>query len=140
MQMNMLARHQSRHACALGGEARLTVRAIVDCLLYEGERITAVAESVEELKGDFESYRARMLARVDALEEAVRTAQGNGAEVPPGVQSQIDALGAEIRGDADADSVEPAQGAASGTDNAPAGSGPSAGDKGLPTPVTEPTA
>lgn len=114
----------------------MTLRVIVDCLLYEGERISKLAKRVEDLKADFEAYCAKISARVDALQAAVDAATTNNAEVPPGVQSQIDALAAEIEADTATDGNPPAP--ASGTDNAPSGSGPSAGDGGLPEPVNQP--
>jgi hypothetical protein len=135
MDLMLTARHQSRHGCSLGADARLTLRVVIDCLIFEAERISKVAKTVEDLKGDFEAYRAKINARVDALQAAVEAATGNGASIPPGVQSQIDSLAAEIEADTASDGNEPAP---SGEDNAPAGSGPSAGDTGLPEPVNQP--
>jgi hypothetical protein len=136
MDMLLTARHQRRHGCSLGADSRLILKAVVDCLLFEAERISEVAKKVDDLKGDFEAYRAKMSSRVDQLQAAVDAATANGAEVPPGVQSQIDALAAEMEGDTASDGNPPAP---SGQDNAPAGSGPSAGDTGLPEPVNAPS-
>lgn len=130
----MMGNHREEHGCGIG-LSRLTLRAIVDCLLFESERISKVAKTVGDLQTDFEAYRAKINARVDQLQAAVDAANQNGAEVPPGVQSQIDALAAEIETDTASDGNQPAQ---SGTDNGPAGSGPSAGDTGLPEPVNQP--
>jgi hypothetical protein len=135
--MRLVGSHRETHGCDIGtGNNRITLRVIVDCLLYEGERISKLAKKVEDLKADFEAYRAKISARVDALQAAVDAATGNGAEVPPGVQSQIDALAEEIEADTTTDGNPPVP--ASGTDNAPSGSGPSAGDGGLPEPVNQP--
>jgi hypothetical protein len=100
-----------------------------------------VDKKIEDVRADFEEYRAKMDARVDALVTAAQTAQQNGAEVPPGVQSQINALAEEIEQATASDGnvpVEPTETAPSGEDNEPAGSGPSAGDTGLPEPVSQP--
>jgi hypothetical protein len=128
--------HMKRHGAGCRAHAaRPTLQAIIACLLFEAERIDIVARTVEDLKEDFEAFRAKVLARVDALQAAVDAATQNGSEVPPGVQSQIDQLAAEIEADTANDANAPAP--ASGTDNAPAGSGPSAGDSGMPEPVNQ---
>jgi hypothetical protein len=134
MDMLLTARHQRRHGCSLGSAERLTLRVVVDCLLFEAERIDEVAKTVGDLQTDFEAYKAKMSARVDALQAAVDAATQNGAEIPPGVQSQIDALAAEIEADTASDGNPPTP---SGQDNAPAGSGPSDGN---PPASAEPTA
>lgn len=133
--MRLIGSHKDVHGCDIG-ISRLTLRAIVNCLLFEAERISNVAKTVQDLQADFEAYRSKMAARVDQLQAAVDAANQNGATVPPGVQSQIDALAQEIEADTTNDGNEPAP--TSGADNAPAGSGPSAGDTGLPEPVNQP--
>lgn len=107
--------HETAHHCSITEPGRLTVRAIVRCLLFEAERIYEVAKTVEDLKTDFEAFRAKVLARVDALQAAVDAATQNGAEVPPGVQSQIDALANEIETDTANDANEPAPAEDGGT-------------------------
>lgn len=131
MDLFRAARHEASHGCDIAGAGRLTLRAIVDCLLFEGERISEVAKTLGDLKTDYEAFKAKMAARVDQLQAAVDAANANGAVVPPGVQSQIEALATEMESDT-ASAGEPAP---LGEDNEPAGSGPSAGDAGLPEPV-----